>query len=109
MPMNIFNRDKTSTDSGHINVIALITAKPGKEAEVRALLEGLVVPSRGEDGCKGYHLHVDRKHPTRFYTYEEWTSDATLDAHLTGAKALIEKAMPILEAAPEIIRLDHLV
>jgi quinol monooxygenase YgiN len=107
--MSLFSSDKTSADSGHINVIAVIQAKSGHEASVRTMLEALVLTARDEDGCKGYHLHEDKKHPGSFYTYEEWTSEAHLDRHLEGAKPALDKAAPLFEAAPRIIVLEHLV
>ena len=107
--MSIFSGDKTSTESGHINVIAEIKAKSGHESEVRALFESLVLPSRAEDGCKGYHLLEDKKHPGSFYTYEEWTSEEKLNAHLAGSKPMLEKARPLLEGDVKIHVLDHLV
>ena len=50
--MSLFRSDRSSAESGHINVNAEIRAKAGREQEVRAMLSALVVPSRAEDGCK---------------------------------------------------------
>lgn len=107
--MSIFSSDKPTTETGHINVIAEIKAKPGHEAEVRALFSALVLPSRAEDGCKGYHLHEDKKNPGNFYTYEEWTSEEKLNTHLSGAKPTLDKAKSLLDGDLKIIILEHLV
>lgn len=79
-----------------INVIAEIKAKSGSEEAVRAILVSLVAPSRKESGCKEYFLHEDKKSPGSFFTYEEWSSEAALEAHLAGAKNTLEQAKPLL-------------
>ena len=68
------------------------------------MFEALVVPSRAEDGCKAYHLHVDKKDPSTFYTYEEWTSEEKLNVHLEGAKPTLTQAQPLLERELKIDR-----
>ena len=71
-----------------------MVAKSGKEEELRKELLALVEPTRKEEGCVQYDLHVSTDTPGRFVFYENWTSAATLErhsksAHLTafGAKA----------------------
>lgn len=107
--MSIFSSDKTSAESGHINVIAELRAKPEHAAEVQTMLSDLVEPSRAEDGCKGYHLLVNAKDPASFYTYEEWTSEEKLNAHLAGAKPMLEKAKHLLAGEMKLTILNHLV
>ena len=99
----------TEPRSGNVNVIAEIVAKPGKEQEVREMLVNLVGEVRKEEGCIGYHLHVDQKNPGSFYTYEEWTSAATLAAHMEAVTPVIVQSMPLLASPPKITPLDHLV
>jgi quinol monooxygenase YgiN len=65
-----------------LTVIAHMRAKPGKEAELRRELEALVGPTSKEDGYVNYNLHVSRGDPGVFYLYENWESEAHLDAHL---------------------------
>jgi quinol monooxygenase YgiN len=107
--MSLFNSDKTSAVSGHINVIAELKAKAGHENALREMLIALVPASRAEDGCKGYHLHEARHEPGSFYTYEEWTSEEHLTRHLDGAKELLDKARPILHGEMKLTVLEHLV
>ena len=64
-----------------LTVIAHMRAKPGREQELRELLEGLVEPTSKEDGFVNYDLHQDVDDPTSFYLYENWTSAEALDAH----------------------------
>ena len=107
--MSIFGSDFTTVETGHLNVIAIIVAKQGHEAEVRAALESLVPQTRAEEGCKSYHLHVDMKDPASFYTYEQWENPEVLEAHLEGVKPLIASLQDKLAGAPRITVLDHLI
>lgn len=72
------------TDSNRdlLSVVATMRAKPGKEQEVRALLESLIEPTLAEDGNHTYALHQGAADPAVFIFYENWTSQAHLDAHL---------------------------
>ena len=97
------------SNASHVNVVAEIVAKPGKEQEVRDLLVNLVAEVRKENGCLQYHLHVDKKNPAIFYTYEDWATEADLAAHLEAVGPVIVKAMPILASPPKITPLEHLV
>ncbi|MEI8212897.1 MAG: putative quinol monooxygenase [Planctomycetota bacterium] len=64
-----------------VDVIAHLHAKPGREAELRAVLEGFVGPTRKEQGCIRYDLFVDLDHPSRFTFVEEWASREDLEHH----------------------------
>lgn len=64
-----------------IDVIAHIQAKPGREAEVRAVLEGFIAPTLREDGCLRYDLFTDLDDPTKFTFIEEWASREALAVH----------------------------
>ncbi len=61
-------------DTGPHTVMVLLEAKPGKEAEMKELLMGVVEPSRAEETCLGYHLHQDINNGSQFMLYETWTS-----------------------------------
>jgi quinol monooxygenase YgiN len=62
-------------------VVARIKAKPEKVEEVRALLSGLIEPTRKESGCVGYELLQNREDSTDFTFVEEWASDAAFKQH----------------------------
>ena len=68
-----------------LTVVAEIVAKPGKEEEVRMHLLGFVEPTRKEEGCVQYDLHVSNDEPGRFIFYENWTSEEALDKHSASA------------------------
>ena len=84
-----------------VDVVAHIHAKPGREAELRAVLEGFVAPTRQEDGCLRYDLFVDLDDPTKFTFIEEWSSREALEAHGKSSHITAGRAMfPDLLAQP---------
>ena len=87
-----------------LTVVATFQARPGREAELRAALTGLVAPTRKEAGCINYDLHVSPEEASRFLFHENWTSKAHLDAHLQSAhiKALLPRVDELCVAFPEI-------
>ena len=67
-----------------ITVVAIMKAKPGKEDDLRRVLLTLIEPTRAEEGCSQYDLHVHATDPSRFVFYENWTSRELLDRHLAS-------------------------
>lgn len=68
-----------------LTVVAEMQAKPGKEDALRRAVLALIEPTRQEDGCVQYDLHVHTSDPARFVFYENWTSPAHLDRHAASA------------------------
>jgi quinol monooxygenase YgiN len=64
-----------------VRVIARSVARKGKEDQLRPLLQGMLVPTRGEQGCISYELY-ESDSTGRFYFDETWESHATLDKHI---------------------------
>ena len=87
-----------------ITVVATFQARPGKEAELKKALTGLVAPTRREAGCINYDLHVSPEDPAKFLFDENWTRQAHLDAHLksTHIAALLPQMNDLCTAFPEI-------
>jgi quinol monooxygenase YgiN len=87
-----------------ITVVATFQAKPGKETELKSALIGLVAPTRLEDGCINYDLHVLPEDPAKFLFHENWTTKAALDTHLqnTHIQALLPRVGELCVAPPEI-------
>ena len=81
----------------HVTIIGTVTARPETRAELAALLAAQVEPTRAEPGCLNYDYHDDAADPCCFVFYENWRTQADLDAHL---------AMPHL--APLFLQLDRL-
>jgi quinol monooxygenase YgiN len=65
----------------YITVVALMKAKPGKEDQLREAALALVEPTRQEEGCMQYDLHVHLADPASLVFYENWTSVEHLDRH----------------------------
>jgi quinol monooxygenase YgiN len=65
-----------------LTVVAEMKAKPGREEALRRAVLALVEPTRKEDGCVQYDLHVHTSDPGRFVFYENWTSREQLNRHL---------------------------
>jgi quinol monooxygenase YgiN len=64
-----------------VHVIARFVAREGRENQLRALLQGMLTPTRAESGCESYLLYESDSRG-RFYLYEIWESQAALDRHL---------------------------
>jgi len=64
-----------------LRVIARIKARPEKIEELRALLSGLVEPTRAEPGCLRYELLHNLTDPSYFTFVEEWRDDSALESH----------------------------
>ncbi|APA85146.1 antibiotic biosynthesis monooxygenase [Paraburkholderia sprentiae WSM5005] len=68
-----------------IAVVAISVAKPGHEESLREALEGIVEPTRNEEGVLQYDLHRDVQEPRRFVFVERWESQDALAAHAKSA------------------------
>ena len=64
-----------------LHVIARLRARPGKEADLRSVLHGLLAPTHAEDGCLEYRMLENVENPADFTFVERWTGPAALDAH----------------------------
>jgi quinol monooxygenase YgiN len=69
----------------NLDVVAVITAKPGSEAIVEDALKALVLASRGDHGCISYDLFSSDSTPGTFVTIEKWQSREDLDAHMASS------------------------
>ena len=65
----------------NLQVVAVMTAKPGSEKLVGDALSALVEPARSEAGCASYQLFVSAVDPATFITVETWSSREELNAH----------------------------
>jgi quinol monooxygenase YgiN len=71
---------KSETTMAEVRVIARFVARKGKEDQLRAVLQGMLAPTRAESGCKLYELY-ESDSKGRFYIYEIYESQAALDQH----------------------------
>lgn len=89
----------------HVTIIGTVVAKPETRQELQTLLAAQVAPTRAEPGCISYDFHVDAVDPCSFVFYENFRSQADLDAHLAmpHLKPLFSQ-MDRLLACPVAIR-----
>lgn len=67
--------------SNPVKIVAILTARPGKTAELRILLEGMIRYSRAEAGSLRYDLWQDQAEPSRFVLDELYTNAGAIAAH----------------------------
>lgn len=93
-----------------VTVIAYIFAKTGEEKRVNAALLRLVEQTRKEKGCINYDLHDSVENAAKFLMYENWESEADLDAHSKSAHLReFGKVMgPFLERPTEVTKWNML-
>ena len=87
-----------------LTVVATFEARPGKEAELRAALIGLVAPTRKEAGCINYDLHISTESPAKFLFHENWIGKPALEAHMLTPhiQALLPRVGELCLEAPSI-------
>lgn len=85
-------------------LIAYLKGKPEKRDELLATLRAFVKPTRAEEGCVEYHLHVSDDDPNLFIFYENWRSRPDLDTHLKTPllTAFFDRRMDLLEKDVDI-------
>lgn len=95
---------------GHLTVVGRLVARCGQETALREALIALSEASRREPGCLNYDLHVDRDDPGRFLIYENWVSEAALDAHfnLPHSRAFAARVPALLAMPLSIERLTEI-
>jgi quinol monooxygenase YgiN len=92
-------------DKSSLTVFAEFHAKPGSEQALGELLKGLIEPTRKEQGCLRYDLHVDNDKPGHFLFFEDWVSMALLQAHLGSPHltALQSQSAGLVAEPPRIV------
>ncbi len=89
-------------------LLARLEAKPGKEAEVEALLAGALPLARDEMATKTWYAF--KIGPSTFGIFDTFEDEAGRAAHLEGeiAKALMANADRLLASPPQIEPVDVL-
>jgi quinol monooxygenase YgiN len=89
-----------------LSLLARLEAKPGKEAEVEALLKSAV--SLAVEETKTVHWFALKMGPTTFGVFDTFADEEGRKAHLEGriAAALMAKAPELLATAPVIERVE---
>jgi len=86
-------------------VIAILSAKTGKEQELKTALQAVVGPCRAETTCLEYRLHQDLNNPQKFVFYEIWESQESHQKQFQKPYilALAESTKELLEGSYEVI------
>ena len=71
--------------SNPVKIMAILSAQPDKSEALKALLLGMVAPSRAEQGNLRYDLWLDQADPNRFVLDELYTDDAAVASHRATA------------------------
>jgi quinol monooxygenase YgiN len=64
-----------------VKIMAVLTARPDRAGDLRALLDGMVSASRAEPGNLRYDLWQDQADPTRFVLDELYAGPEAVAAH----------------------------
>lgn len=89
-----------------LRVIARVAAKADRIEQIRALLMGVVEPTRREPGCLGYQLLQNQADPTDFTFIEEWTSATAEQSHFATPHILnaLRQLPGLLATEPDVRR-----
>jgi quinol monooxygenase YgiN len=89
-----------------VHVIARWLAKPGKEDELKAVLTGLIPPSRREIGCYQYDLLLNPADPRDFCFVERWDDEKAFEQHGATAhvKTALSQAQELVDGSPDVRR-----
>lgn len=85
-------------------ITALLVAKPGRAADLEALIRGMVAPCRAEPGNLRWDIWQDRDDPNRFVLDELYIDDDAIAAHRASEhfKAYAAKIGDIADRTPII-------
>ena len=89
-----------------LGILAVLEAKPGKEAAVAELLAAAASLAREENATRTWYAF--RAGPRSFGIFDTFDDEAGRKAHLEGriAQALMGKADELLASAPDIKPVD---
>jgi quinol monooxygenase YgiN len=89
-----------------LRVIARVAAKAERVEQVRAILMGVVEPTRREPGCLSYQLLQNQADPTDFTFIEEWASTAAELSHFATPHILnaLRQLPGLLATEPDVRR-----
>lgn len=70
-------------------VIAQMTAKPGKAEALRETMTAFAAASRQQPGNRHYGVFEERQTAGHIFTFEVWTDQPALDAHMMSPEAKV--------------------
>src|SRR6185295_4230072 len=95
---------------GSYSVVAEVRAKPGKEAELRAVTLPLIAHVRGDPKNLVYFLQEDRESPGHFIFYEVFANQADFEAHnaMPYVKDWFAKLPDLADGGVKVMRMEIL-
>lgn len=95
---------------GAVSIVAEVRAKPGKEAELRAVTLPLVQLVRGDPKNLAYFLQENRETPGHFIFYEIFANQADFEAHnaMPYVQEWFAKLPALAEGGVKVTRLEIL-
>ena len=89
----------------NILIIASVTAKPGKEAELISALREIAEPTRAQPGCIRFGLYQLDGSGATIVGIERWASAAAHERHLAGAhfQRLASRMADLVAEPPRIV------
>lgn len=91
-----------------IIITGLVATRPDRRDEAITLGRWMSEETEREPGCARYRFYADLDDPNTFFLFEEWESEAALQAHFrTRHVARFNAALRgIIAAAPTIARYE---
>ena len=68
------SKGKGKLPKGAVTLIVVLRAREGQETLLQAELRALIAPTRREEGCLTYDLHLGTEAPGTFLLHEVWAS-----------------------------------
>lgn len=100
----------TKIATGAYSIVAEVRAKPGKEAELRAITLPLIDLVRGDPANLVYFLQENRETPGHFIFYEIFANEADFEAHnaMPYVKEWFAKLPELAEGGVKVMRMQIL-
>ncbi len=94
--------------SASVKLVAVLTAKDGREAELETLLREMLTHSRAEPGNLRYDLWRDVDQPHRFVLDEIYRDADALAAHRASDhfQAYLKRIAGLAERTPMVLRAE---
>ncbi len=95
---------------GAYSIVAEVRAKPGKEAELRAVTLPLIDLVRGDPANLVYFLQENRESPGHFIFYEIFANQADFEAHnaMPYVKDWFAKLPDLADGGVKVMRMEVL-
>lgn len=77
--------ERNNVMSKHVKTVAIFTAQANRAAELRTLLDGMIIATRAEPGNLRYDLWQDQEDPQRFVLDELYVDAEAVMAHRASA------------------------